>query len=104
MIDLKDILNYIDNGITNNNDKSQYILYISIIHDYFLDLESIDFGIRYERLEESNLILTKLIDNENGSLRNEWCKMRRLIVPDLIEKNDELDNDDKYYKSYLYNL
>ena len=34
---LKDVLDYIDIGITNNNNKSHYILYISIIHDFFLN-------------------------------------------------------------------
>ena len=28
--DLKDVLDYIDNGITNNNNKTHYILYIYI--------------------------------------------------------------------------
>ena len=32
--DLKDVLDYIDIGITDNNDKSHYILYISMIHNY----------------------------------------------------------------------
>ena len=36
--DLKDVLDYIDNGITNNNTKTHYILYISLIHNYFLNL------------------------------------------------------------------
>ena len=99
MIELKDILNYIDNGITNNNNKTHYILYISMIHDYFLDLEGVDFGIRYDILEQCNLIITKLFDHENSLLKDEWLKMRNLIVPDLIEKNEELDDDDRYFKS-----
>ena len=99
MIELKNNLDYIDNGITNNNTKSNYILYISIIHDYFLDLEGIDFGIRYNILELSNLILTKLIDHENSSLRDNRFRLRQLIVPDLIEKDEELCDDDKYFKS-----
>ena len=32
---LNDILDYIDIGITDNNNKSHYILYISMIHDLF---------------------------------------------------------------------
>ena len=99
MIELKDILNYIDNGITNNNNKTHYLLYISMIHDYFLDLEGVDFGIRYDILVQCNLIITKLIDHENSLLRDEWLEMRNLIVPDLIEKNEELDDDDRYFKS-----
>ena len=100
MIELKDVLDYIDNGITDNNNKNQYISYINLIHNYFLNLEGIDFGIRIKLLKQANLIITKLIDHENGDLRDEWIKIRKFIVPDLIEKNEELDNDDRYFKSY----
>ena len=98
---LKDVLDYIDNGVTDNNNKTHYILYISMIHDFFLNLEGIDFGIRYILLKQSNLIITKLIDHENGLLRDEWIKIRNLIVPDLIEKNEELDNADRYFKKEI---
>ena len=95
---LKDILDFIDYGITDNNNKTHYILYISMIHDFFLYLQGIDFGIRYKLLKQSNLIITKLIDHENGLLRDEWLKMRNLIVPNLIEKIEELDDADRYFK------
>ena len=95
--DLKDVLDYIDIGITDNNDKSHYILYISMIHNYFLNFSGIDFGIRYDILKQSNLIITKLIDHENGELRHDWLKMRRLIVPAVIEKDEELVDDDRYF-------
>ena len=101
VINLKDVLDYIDNGITDNNNKTHNILYISMIHDFFLNLEGIDFGIRYKLIKQSNLIITKLIDHENGLLRDEWIKMRNLIVPDLIEKNEELDNADRYFKKEI---
>ena len=94
--DLKDVLDYIDIGITdNNNNKTHYILYISMIHNYFLNLEEIDFGIRYNMLKQCNLKITRLIDSENGKLRDDWLKMRNLIVPDLIEKDEELDDEDR---------
>ena len=96
--DLKDVLDYIDGGITDNNNKTHYILYISLIHNYFLNLEEIDFGIRYNILKQCNLIITRLIDSENEELRDDWLKIRNLIVPDLIEENGELD-DDLYFKS-----
>ena len=99
MFDLKDVLDHIDIGITDNNHKDQYILYIDVIHNYFLDREGIDFEIRYKILKQCNQILTKLIDHENSLLRSEWIKIRNLIVPDLIEKNEDLDNDDKYFIS-----
>ena len=97
--DLKDVLDYIDIGITDNNNKTHYILYISMIHNYFLNLEGIDFSIRTNLLKQANLIQTKLIDQENGELKNDWLKMRNLIVPDLIEKDEELDDEDRYFKS-----
>ena len=93
---LKDVLDYIDIGITDNNNKCHYILYISMIHNYFSNLEGINFKIRYDILEQANLIITKLIDHENGELRDDWLKLRSLIVPDLIEKN-EIDDDDRYF-------
>ena len=94
--DLKDVLDYTDIGITDNNNKTHYILYISMIHDYFLNREGIDFGIRYNILKQANLIITKLIDHENGELRNDWLTMRSLIVPALTEK-DEIVDDDRYF-------
>ena len=97
--DLKDVLDYIDNGITDNNNKTHYILYISMIHNYFLNLEGIDFGIRYNILKQCNLIITKLIDHKNGELKDDWLKMRNLIVSNLIEKDEELDGEDRYFKS-----
>ena len=98
MIELKDVLDYIDNGITDNNNKTHYISYIDLIHHYFLNLEGIDFGIRYDILKQCNLIITRLIDSEDNKLRDEWIKIRKLIVPDLIEKNEDINNDDKYFK------
>ena len=70
-----------------------------MIHNCFLNLEGIDFGIRYNILKQCNLIITRLIDSENGELKDDWLKMRNLNVPDLIEKDEELDDDDRYFKS-----
>ena len=95
--ELKDVLDYIDIGITDNNNKIHYILYISMIHNFFLNWEGIDFGIRYDVLKQANLIITKLINHENGELRDDWLKMRSLIVPALIEKDEELVDEDRYF-------
>ena len=96
---LKDVSDYIDIGITDNNNKDHYMLYISMIHNFFLNWEGIDFGIRYDVLKQANLIITKLIDHENGKLRDDWLRIRSLIVPALIEKDEELDDADCYFKS-----
>ena len=95
--DLKDVLDYIDIGITDKNNKDHYILYITIIHSFFLHREGIDFGKRYDVLKQANLIITKLIDHENGELRDDWLKKRSLIVPALIEKDEKLVDDDRYF-------
>ena len=95
--DLKVVLDYIDIGITDNNNKTHYILYISMIHNFFLNWVGIDFGIRYDVLKQANLIITKLINHENDELRDEWIKMRSLIVPALIEKDEGLVDDDRYF-------
>ncbi len=100
MIELKDVLDYIDNAVTNNNNKTQYILYIPLFQNYFLNLEVIDFSIRYNILKQCNLIMTKLINHENCLVRTDWIKLRNLIVPDLIEKNETLDDDDRYFKEH----
>ena len=82
---LKDVLDYIDIGITDNNNKDHYILYISLIYNFFLNYEGTHFGIRYSLLKQANLIITKLIDHENGKLKDDYLKKRSLIVPALIE-------------------
>ena len=99
MSTLKDILDYIDNGITNNNHKDQYIMYIDIIHHFFLNYNGIDFGIRDKILKQCNLIITKLINHDNSSLRDNYIVIRKLIIPDLIEEDKELHDDDKYFIS-----
>ena len=68
-----------------------------MIHNFFLNWEGIDFGIRYDVLKQANLIITNLIDNENGELRDDWIRLRGLMVPGLIEKDEELDDDDRYF-------
>ena len=97
--DLKDVLDYIDIGITDNNNKTHYILYISMIHDFFLNYIGIDFRIRYNILRQANLMITKLAVIENSELRDDWLKIRNLIVPDLIENNEEIDDDICYFIS-----
>ena len=94
---LNDILDYIDVGITDNNNKYHYILYISMIHDFFLNWNGIDFGIKYNILKQSNLMITKLINHGNGELKGDWLIMRSLIIPALIEEDKELCDDDRYF-------
>ena len=64
------------------------------MENYFANLFE---NIYYERSLILLLSLTKLVDHENGELREDWLKMRRLIVPALIENDEELDDDDRYF-------
>ena len=96
-INLKDILDYIDNDITDNNHKDQYIFYLTLIHNLFLNRDGIDFGFRYNVLKQANLIITELINHENGELRDEWIELRSLIVPGLIKEDKNLCDDDRYF-------
>ena len=34
-------------------------------------------------------------------MRDDWLKMRRLIVPALIEKDEELVDDDRYFPNRI---
>ena len=88
MTTLNIVLNYIGNAVINNNYKDQYIYYIDIIHSYFLNLEEIDFGVRYEIIELCNLIITELINHENEKLQAQWIKLRHLIVSNIIEQDE----------------
>ena len=45
-----------------------------MIHNYFLNRDGIDFGIRYSLLKQANLIKTKFIDHENGELKEAISK------------------------------
>ena len=99
MSTLNDILDYIDNCITNNNHKDQYIMYIDIIHHFFLNYNGIDFEIRDKILKQCNLIITKLINHDNSSLRDNYIVIRKLIIPDLIEEDKGSNDDDKYFIS-----
>ena len=96
---LKDVLDYNDIGITDKDNKTHCIFCISMIHEFFLNLKRIDFGIRYNILKQANLMITKLATIENSELRDDYIKMRNLIVPDLIENNENVDDEDRYYIS-----
>ena len=78
--ELKNILDYIDNGITSNNLNDEYILYICLIHNFILNTVGVDFKLRYDILKQANLLLTKLVKVVNDELSDEWIKIRNLII------------------------
>ena len=44
-------------------------------------------------------MITKLIDHETGESGDDWLKLRSLIVPAFIEKNEDLVDDDRYFSN-----
>ena len=86
-----DVLNFIDGGIINNNPHSFYISYINQIHNYFLDLEDIDFKKRKKILTHCNELLAKLFDHNNDDVQDYWIGLREMIVQEDGLK--ELDED-----------
>ena len=74
-------------------------MYIDIIHHFFLNYNGIDFEIRDKILKQCNLIITKLINHDNSSLRDNYIVIRKLIIPDLIEEDKGSNDDDKYFIS-----
>ena len=57
---IKDVLDYIDCGILDNNCNANYIVYMSMIHRFLLDSEKINSEFLIELLEQTNLILTHI--------------------------------------------
>ena len=65
-----------------------------MIHNYFSNLEQVDFGLPCNLLQQANLIKRKLINHDNGELKNDYLKMRSSIIHNLIDRDKEIHNDD----------
>ena len=62
---IKDVLDYIDCGIVNNNCNSNYIVYIRMIHEFLLNSEEINSEYLFKLLQQSNFIILKLFTPKN---------------------------------------
>ena len=85
---IEDVLNYIDCGIVDNNCNTNYMVYMNMIHRFLLENEEINPEFLFEILKQSNLIMMKLHTHKNGQLKEDYYKMRDLILQSL-EKNDD---------------
>ena len=75
---IKDVLEYFDCGIVDNNCNTNYIVYVNMIHRFLLGSEEINFEFLFELLKQTNLIIPKLHTHENAELiRGDYYKMRR---------------------------
>ena len=85
---IKDVLDNINCGIVDNNCITNYIVFMNMIHRFLLDSEEINSEFLFELLKQTNLIILKLFTHKNVELRDDYYKMRRLILQSLGENNE----------------
>ena len=86
---IKDVLDYVDYGIVDNNCSTNYIVYMNMIHRFLLDSEEINSEFLFELLKQTKIIILKVFTHENAELKDEYYKMRRLIEQSLGENDEE---------------
>ena len=82
---IEDVLNFIDYGIVDNNYNENYEVYMCMIHRFLLDSEEINPEFLFELLKQSNHIMIKLHTHKNAELKEDYYKMRDLILQSLEE-------------------
>ena len=80
---IKDVLDYIDCGILNNNYNSNYVVFMEMSHNFLLDSEEIYSEFQFDLLKETNLIITKLFQVKNEELKNDYFELRVIILRSL---------------------
>ena len=86
-----DILNFIDEGILNNNRDSHYILFMKMIHNFVVESGEIHFDYQLDLLNKTNYILTRLYETCNEELEKEYYEMRELILNNLERIQNDKD-------------
>ena len=86
---IKDVLDYIDYGIVNNNCNRNYIVYMRMIHSFLLNSDEINSEFLFQLLQQTSLIIVKLFTHKNAELKNEYRELRHLILESLEEDNEE---------------
>ena len=85
---ITDVLNYIDYGLIDNNFNDNYLIYMEMMHNFVLDSGEINSEFQIEILQQINLIIVKLFKSKNAELKNEYLKLRKLVMQSL-EDNEE---------------
>ena len=86
---IKNVLEYIDCGIVDNNCHSNYRVYMSLIHNFLLNSEEINSEFLFELFKQTKLIILKLSTHENADLWDDYYKMKGLILQSLGENKEE---------------
>ena len=87
---IKDVLDYIDCGIVNNNCNTNYKLYMRMIHRFLLNSDEINSEYLCKLLHPSNLIRLKLFTRKKSELRNDYFEMRDKIIESVPENNQDV--------------
>ena len=85
---ITDVLNYIDYGLIDNNFNDNYLIYMRMMYNFVLDGDEINSEFQIEILQQINLIIVKLFNYKNAELKNEYLKLRQMVLQSL-ENNEE---------------
>ena len=88
---ITDILNYIDYGLIDNNCNENYLVFMEIIHDFVLNSGKINLEFQIEILKQINHMIEKLYNYKNAELKNEYLKLRLLVLHSLEEDISNYD-------------
>ena len=83
---IKDVLDYIDCRIVNNNCNSNYIVFMRMIHRFLLNNEEKNSEYLCKFLQQSNLKILKLFTHKNWEVRNDYFGLRDIILESVQEK------------------
>ena len=86
---ITDILNYIDCGLIDNNCNKNYLVYMRMMHTFVLDSDQIISEFQLEILHQINLIIVKLFNYKNAELKDEYHKLKQLVLQSFEEYNKE---------------
>ena len=92
---ITDVLNYIDYGLIDNNFNDNYLIYMRMMHNFVLDGGEINSEFQIEILQQINLIIVKLFNYKNAELKNEYLKLRQMVL-------QSVENIEEYSYSFSY--
>ena len=84
---ITDLLNYIDYGLIDNNYNENYLVYMGMMHNFVLDSGKINSEFQIEILQQINLIIVKLYNYKNAKLKNDYLKLKQIVLQSLEEEN-----------------
>ena len=87
---ITDVLNYIDYGLIDNNFSENYLVFMEMLHNFVLNSGKINLEFQIEILQQVNHIIEKLYNYKNVELKNEYLKLRGIVLESLDE-NENID-------------